>query len=36
MSNHIHVFIFLEFGMFGSVKGKKAEREKATGAARVG
>ena len=28
MSNHIHVFIFLEFGMFGSGKGKKAEREK--------
>ena len=24
----IHVFIFLEFGMFGSGKGKKAEREK--------
>ena len=28
MSNHIRVFIFLEFGMFGSGKGKKAEREK--------
>ena len=28
MSKHIHVFIFLEFGMFGSGKGKKAEREK--------
>ena len=28
MSNHIHVFIFLEFGMFGSGRGKKAEREK--------